>query len=112
VRLRRRWCTSGGRRGALGVLTSVVNSYGSPLLAVLFLLVAALSAGILYLGVRLRKLLIDSPVTINAVLYANSGYAVIGMGLGGGLLLLLYIIWNVRRLAAETLDSATSAGVS
>ena len=115
--------------GALGILTSgaqVVSPRVPLWLSALFLLGAAASAALLYLAIRLPHVLQYDLERGLLIVHANLAYSAIwlvlvlaivgpGMTFGQlvfGVVILLYIRQNLRRLSAEAICGAASAALA
>jgi hypothetical protein len=112
----------------VGVVSGLLNitgfARGVTVLGVVLLSVGlVLSAGYLYVGIRMRAMLLTSPVRIQQLLYANTGLVVINAanslvsgytrGLvqaGVTLAITVYLLFSVRRLAAEMASEVAPAG--
>jgi hypothetical protein len=109
----------------LGISGSVValgSSQVNPLFLVTGLIGLAFSVAYLYVGITLRKLLVESPKLIDNMLFTSMAYQVITfllsllngfqtglvIQLAISLLLLWYLLSSVRRLSKEVKSKAQS----
>jgi hypothetical protein len=108
--------------GIAGSIMALGESQVNPLFLVTGLIGLAFSVAYFYIGIALRKLLVESPKLIDNILLASMAYQVITflLGLFNGfqtslviqlaiaLLILWYLLVNVRRLSKELKNKAQS----
>ena len=108
--------------GVMGSLTTLGASPVTPLFLVIGLIELGFSVAYLYIGITLRKLLVKSPKLLNNILLASMAYQVItfllnllnGLQIGLvirlaiGLLLLWYLLTNVKRLSQEVKSNSAA----
>jgi hypothetical protein len=108
--------------GIIGSLVALGSSQINPLFLVTGLIGLAFSVAYLYIGITLRKLLVESPKLIDNMLLASMAYQVITfllsllngfqtglvIQLAIALLLLWYLLANVRRLSKEVKSKVQS----
>ncbi len=101
--------------GLLGSTNWLALSSVSPLFMIIGLIGLAFSIAYLYIGISIRKLLVNSPNIINNVILASMAYQVISflltllngfllpsiIRLAIGLLITWYLLNSVKRLASE-----------
>jgi hypothetical protein len=106
----------------IGSLVALGSSQINPLFLVTGLIGLAFSVAYLYIGITLRKLLVESPKLIDNMLLASMAYQVITfllsllngfqtglvIQLAIALLLLWYLLANVRRLSKEVKSKVQS----
>jgi hypothetical protein len=120
-----------GITGTLGNVVAFGASQVNPLFLVTALIGLALSVSYLYIGITWRKLLVESPKLIDNLLLAGMAYEVITfllslsngfqtglvirpasallvIQLASSLLMLWYVLANVRRLSKEIKSKAQS----
>ncbi|HEY9611038.1 hypothetical protein [Allocoleopsis sp.] len=101
--------------GFLGSTSSLSLSSFSPLFLIVGLIGLVFSIAYFYIGISIRKLLVNSPNTINNVILASMAYQVINflltllrglqpasiISLAIGLLITWYLLNSVNRLASQ-----------
>src|ERR1043165_1998472 len=108
-----------GALGTAGELYRVLSSQGGPLVRLLALIGLVVGLAYLWLGISFRTLISNTPARIEQVLIAGAAYSILLAVLVGvlspsptergsamaeglvGLLLTLYLLRNVRRMARE-----------
>lgn len=110
--------------GLIGSISTLSLSSVNPLFLIIGLIGLAFALAYLYIGISLRKLLVDSPKTINNVILASMAYQVLNfllsllnsvqvasiVQLAIGLLITWYLLNSVKRLSLE--ENAKSKGDS
>ncbi len=109
--------------GIIGSLPTLGASPINPLFLVIGLIELGFSVAYLYIGITLRKLLVKSPKLLNNTLLASMAYQVIitfllsllnGLQIGLvirlaiALLLLWYLLTNVKRLSQEVKSNSAA----
>ena len=104
-----------GLIGNLGNVGIIASSQINPLFLIISLTGLAFSVAYLYIGIMLRKLLIESPKLVNNVILASMAYLIINflltllvgfqtssvIQLAIGLLITWYLFSSVKRLSQE-----------